>query len=210
MKDELYHHGIEGQRWGVTNGPPYPLSRSVHREVVRSKNATKKRNLSYSGSGKYAKRMSDEDLNATIDRLIREENYRKLVSKDKEAKREIKEVKKKEQESKNQNAPKQKGVIRKSVEEGVGSGIKTLISSGATNLANTIFNTKEQPLQLFYDSEKKKWTVRGNVAKQDLKALTSYLDLINTNGITKMQEINLSPEEKLEQTLSNFSEKFEV
>lgn len=25
-KDELYHHGIKGQKWGVQNGPPYPLS----------------------------------------------------------------------------------------------------------------------------------------------------------------------------------------
>lgn len=23
--DELYHHGIKGQRWGVRHGPPYPL-----------------------------------------------------------------------------------------------------------------------------------------------------------------------------------------
>ena len=23
--DELYHHGIKGQHWGVRNGPPYPL-----------------------------------------------------------------------------------------------------------------------------------------------------------------------------------------
>lgn len=26
---ELYHHGIKGQKWGVTNGPPYPLDSSV-------------------------------------------------------------------------------------------------------------------------------------------------------------------------------------
>ena len=24
-KDELAHHGIKGQEWGVTNGPPYPI-----------------------------------------------------------------------------------------------------------------------------------------------------------------------------------------
>jgi len=32
MKNELYHHGIIGQRWGVRNGPPYPLK--VHQNFV--------------------------------------------------------------------------------------------------------------------------------------------------------------------------------
>lgn len=27
MGDYIYHHGIQGQKWGVRNGPPYPLSR---------------------------------------------------------------------------------------------------------------------------------------------------------------------------------------
>ena len=26
--DELWHHGIKDQRWGVRNGPPYPLSKA--------------------------------------------------------------------------------------------------------------------------------------------------------------------------------------
>ena len=26
--DELYHHGVKGQKWGVRNGPPYPLDAS--------------------------------------------------------------------------------------------------------------------------------------------------------------------------------------
>lgn len=30
MMDVLYHHGIKGQRWGVRQGPPYPLSPSDH------------------------------------------------------------------------------------------------------------------------------------------------------------------------------------
>lgn len=29
MNNELYHHGILGQRWGHRNGPPYPLGSSV-------------------------------------------------------------------------------------------------------------------------------------------------------------------------------------
>ena len=29
-KDELYHHGIKGQKWGQRNGPPYPLGVSDH------------------------------------------------------------------------------------------------------------------------------------------------------------------------------------
>lgn len=30
IKDYLSHHGIPGQKWGVQNGPPYPLSISAH------------------------------------------------------------------------------------------------------------------------------------------------------------------------------------
>lgn len=26
---ELYHHGIDGQKWGIRNGPPYPLGSDV-------------------------------------------------------------------------------------------------------------------------------------------------------------------------------------
>ena len=46
---ELYHHGIKGQKWGVRNGPPYPIEDKVLRKgtVLRSvtgetKNAKKR------------------------------------------------------------------------------------------------------------------------------------------------------------------------
>ena len=32
--DELYHHGIKGQKWGVKNGPPYPLKESSASEKI--------------------------------------------------------------------------------------------------------------------------------------------------------------------------------
>lgn len=36
FSDELMHHGIDGQKWGKKNGPPYPLSRQDHKQVISS------------------------------------------------------------------------------------------------------------------------------------------------------------------------------
>lgn len=34
--DELCHHGIKGQKWGVRNGPPYPLDeKNYHRSEIQ-------------------------------------------------------------------------------------------------------------------------------------------------------------------------------
>lgn len=38
--NKLEHHGIDGMHWGVQNGPPYPLSREKHNEVVNGSNAS--------------------------------------------------------------------------------------------------------------------------------------------------------------------------
>ena len=35
---ELYHHGIDGQKWGVKNGPPYPLPYSAHTPIEKREN----------------------------------------------------------------------------------------------------------------------------------------------------------------------------
>lgn len=34
---ELFHHGIDKQRWGVRNGPPYPLNQKTHNRIVSGK-----------------------------------------------------------------------------------------------------------------------------------------------------------------------------
>lgn len=31
---ELYHHGVKGQKWGVRNGPPYPLEKSQKSGII--------------------------------------------------------------------------------------------------------------------------------------------------------------------------------
>lgn len=38
-KNELYHHGIHGQRWGVRNGPPYPLDSRTSARVKKGEQA---------------------------------------------------------------------------------------------------------------------------------------------------------------------------
>lgn len=39
--DVLSHHGIKGQSWGVSNGPPYPLDQKTHNRVVKNAGKTK-------------------------------------------------------------------------------------------------------------------------------------------------------------------------
>ena len=40
--NELYHHGIKGQKHGVRNGPPYPLDRKVSAAIKSLKSTAKK------------------------------------------------------------------------------------------------------------------------------------------------------------------------
>lgn len=80
MKTELYHHGIEGQKWGVRNGPPYPLDESDRSAAERAANPPAEKN-SYGGS--HAKRpvgeISDRELQDYINRLNMERQYSDLT-----------------------------------------------------------------------------------------------------------------------------------
>lgn len=62
--DELYHHGIKGQKWGVRNGPPYPIEDTVLRKGTRLNSVSSKfaSSKSYMNNGKwmYTYRKDDE------------------------------------------------------------------------------------------------------------------------------------------------------
>ena len=58
--NELYHHGRLFQKWGVRNGPPYPLSRSAVKKAYGKKGS------------KVSKPMTEEERQAEKERVLRE------------------------------------------------------------------------------------------------------------------------------------------
>ena len=46
MDNELYHHGVKGMKWGVRNGPPYPLNNTSKRSKKVGETSVKKTNIS--------------------------------------------------------------------------------------------------------------------------------------------------------------------
>lgn len=50
---EFNHHGIEGQKWGVQNGPPYPLDSSASKQKIKK--------YTYNRS-KVMNSLTDEDM----------------------------------------------------------------------------------------------------------------------------------------------------
>lgn len=101
---ELYHHGILDQKWGIQNGPPYPLDSSISTgkrlKKIFSRNNEKKQQIENAKAAKKelkqlnkeikrdtvtskairrAKTMSDDELKKAYDRLKMEALYAKVV-----------------------------------------------------------------------------------------------------------------------------------
>lgn len=45
--NELYHHGVKGQEWGVRNGPPYPLNATGKALLKQQKLMQKQKDAMY-------------------------------------------------------------------------------------------------------------------------------------------------------------------
>lgn len=80
----LQHHGIDGQKWGVKNGPPYPLdsskpSRKERRRDKRKENRElKKKDKELKKKIQDRKYLSDEEIDLMIKRLSKEKELRDL------------------------------------------------------------------------------------------------------------------------------------
>ena len=57
--DELYHHGVTGQKWGVRHGPPYPLNSKVSTgKSLKTKGSVKKKAQSSKSNVKKSSKSS--------------------------------------------------------------------------------------------------------------------------------------------------------
>lgn len=68
-QDYLKHYGILGMKWGQRNGPPYPLSSRQMNSSERKFNPQRR-----------ASDMSDEELDTTLKRLRKEDEYNRLIN----------------------------------------------------------------------------------------------------------------------------------
>lgn len=99
--DELYHHGIQGQKWGQRNGPPYPLSRATLGETMRIR---KKKKL-------QAQNAKIRKKNSALRKKLKEKAENKRL---KERQRELKEENKKLRSAKLETKPKPQPEVKES------------------------------------------------------------------------------------------------
>lgn len=81
-KSYIAHHGIEGQKWGVRNGPPYPLDESDRSSAERAANpapSTEKNSYDGSHMGRSLGDISDRELQDYVNRLNMERQYAELT-----------------------------------------------------------------------------------------------------------------------------------
>ena len=69
---ELYHHGILGQKWGVTNGPPYPLDSDI------STGSRLKKIFSRDKGGEEVKKTKEEKDQIARAKALKKENKKML------------------------------------------------------------------------------------------------------------------------------------
>lgn len=80
MTDELYHHGIKGMKWGVRRyqNPDGTLTEAGKKRSEREARKAVKKDREWANKNRSL--LSDEELNARINRLQREKQLRELTA----------------------------------------------------------------------------------------------------------------------------------
>lgn len=76
----LVHHGIDGQKWGKRNGPPYPLDSNPKRQAQRKRNSMSSSGNDEVSNRKRSQRNENYSRN-TNNRRYRQETDRNPLSK---------------------------------------------------------------------------------------------------------------------------------
>lgn len=79
MSAYLSHHGILGQKWGVQNGPPYPLDSRTAASVKKQKRIKSEDYVS-AHDGKKSYELSDQELKRRNTRFQQEAQYRRATN----------------------------------------------------------------------------------------------------------------------------------
>lgn len=97
MENELYHYGIQGQKWGKRNGPPYPLKAGEHSnqektgighsiaDRVLAKEANKKAGMLDPLTAAYLTEIGIAAAYVLSIKAIEEARYKKEIKKNKES-----------------------------------------------------------------------------------------------------------------------------
>lgn len=82
--DELWHHGIEGQKWGKRNGPPYPLDQGQKSQAERKyrTDGGHRQDHSQPKRNKKVSEMSNRELQKRVNRKQLEQQYKDLSDKE--------------------------------------------------------------------------------------------------------------------------------
>lgn len=76
-EDHIAHHGIDGQKWGVKNGPPYPLKKGI-KKVKRAVRKAKKYQRENRPTPQQIHKMSDKEIMERTTRLKAEADLYQL------------------------------------------------------------------------------------------------------------------------------------
>lgn len=81
-KEFLEHYGVTGMKWGVQNGPPYPLDSEGKAALKKQRAEDRAEKRDRKNAEKRRRTMSDEELDARIKRLEKEKRFKELTDAD--------------------------------------------------------------------------------------------------------------------------------